>query len=260
MQNLYAGKIAAVTGGTSGVGEAIARALAREGAAGLTISGRNAEKGEAIAADLTTAGCPTLFVAADLEKPEECRSIVSGTVERFGRIDGVANSAANTARSNLLETTPEFFDSMMATNVRAPLIVMQEAVRDMRARKEPGSIVNILSINMYSGAADLCAYSTSKGALAALTRNIASAHKWDRIRCNGIVLGWTDTPHEHEIQRRAHNAPEDWLEKAESRAPMGKLAQPDELADLVVLIMSDRGGIMTGALIDYNQHVLASAG
>jgi NAD(P)-dependent dehydrogenase (short-subunit alcohol dehydrogenase family) len=260
MQSLYAGKVAAVTGGTSGVGEAIARALAREGAAGLTVSGRNQAKGEAIAAELSAAGCPTLFVPADLQNPDECRSIVTRTVDRFGRIDGVVNSAADTSRSTLLETTPEFFDSIIATNVRAPLIVMQEAIRDMRARRAPGSIVNILSINMYSGADDLCAYSASKGALATLTRNAASAYKWDRVRCNGIVLGWTDTPHEHDIQKRAHNAAADWLEQAEARQPMGKLAQPDELADLVVLILSDRGGIMTGALIDYNQHVLASSG
>jgi NAD(P)-dependent dehydrogenase (short-subunit alcohol dehydrogenase family) len=260
MRSLYAGRIATVTGGTSGVGEAIARALAREGAAGLTISGRNEEKGAAIAAELSAAGCPTLFVAADLQDPEKCRSIVTRTIDRFGRIDGVVNSAADTSRSTLLETTPEFFDAIIATNVRAPLIVMQEAVKDMQARKAPGSIVNILSINMYSGADDLCAYSASKGALATLTRNVANAHKWDRIRCNGIVLGWTDTPHEHDIQKRAHGAGPDWLERAESRQPMGKLAQPDELADLVVLVLSDRGGIMTGALIDYNQHVLDSPG
>lgn len=260
MQNLYEGRIAAVTGGTSGVGEAIARALAREGAEGLTISGRNATKGEAIATELTDGGCPTLFVPADLQDPQQCKEIIARTVERFGRVDGVVNSAGDTSRSTLLETTPEFFDRIMATNVRAPLIVMQAAINDMLARKAPGSIVNILSINMYSGAEDLCAYSTSKGALASLTRNVAGAHKWDRIRCNGIVLGWTDTPHEHQIQRTAHGADEGWLAEAEAHQPMGKLAQPDELADLVALILSDRGGIMTGALIDYNQHVLASAG
>jgi NAD(P)-dependent dehydrogenase (short-subunit alcohol dehydrogenase family) len=251
----YQGKVAAVTGGTSGVGEAIARALAAQGAGGLTIAGRDAGRGERIAAELRDLGCPTEFLAVDLADVNDARSVVLRTVARFGRIDGLANCAASTERATLDQTTPEFFDRMMAVNVRAPLLTMQEAVRDMRRRGEPGAIVNILSVAVAGGAPYLTAYATSKGALATLTRNVAYAHRFDRIRVNGILLGWTDTPHEHEIQRRSHGAGPDWLAAAQAAAPMGRLAQPDELAELVVLMLSESGGIMTGSLVEYAQDV-----
>jgi len=82
---------------------------------------------------------------------------------------------------------------------------------------------------------------------------VAGAHRFDRIRVNGILLGWTDTPHEDAAQRRYHGAGDDWLAVAEAELPMGRLAQPDEIADLAVLLLSDRGGIMTGSLIEYSQ-------
>jgi NAD(P)-dependent dehydrogenase (short-subunit alcohol dehydrogenase family) len=251
----YQDKVAAVTGGTSGVGEAVARALAAEGAAGLTIAGRDTARGERIAGELTDAGCPTQFVAVDVAHVADARAVVLRTVARFGRVDGLANCAASTRRATLDETTPELFDHLMAVNVRAPLITMQEAIRDMRRRGQPGAIVNVLSVAAAGGQPYLAAYAASKGALATLTRNVAYAHRFDRIRVNGILLGWTDTPHEDEVQRRYHGAGPDWLAAAEARAPMGKLAKPDELAELIVLLLSDRGGIMTGSLVEYAQDV-----
>jgi NAD(P)-dependent dehydrogenase (short-subunit alcohol dehydrogenase family) len=251
----YQGKVAAVTGGTSGVGEAVARALAAEGAAGLTIAGRNVARGERIARELSDIGCPTRFLAVDLARVADARAVVQHTVEWFGRIDGLVNAAATTQRATLDDTTPELFDHIMAVNVRAPLFTMQEAIRDMRRRGEPGAIVNILSVAVAGGQPYLAAYAASKGALATLTRNVAYAHRFDRIRVNGILLGWTDTPHEDEVQRQYHGAGPDWLARAEAQAPMGKLAKPDELADLIVLMLSDRGGIMTGSLVEYSQDV-----
>jgi NAD(P)-dependent dehydrogenase (short-subunit alcohol dehydrogenase family) len=251
----YNGKVAAVTGGTSGVGEAVARALVAQGARALTIAGRDERRGGAIASQLTSAGCPTRFLAVDLAQVADARAVVTRTVEWYGRIDGLANCAASTERSTLDETTPELFDHMMAVNVRAPLLTMQEAIRDMRRRGEPGAIVNILSVAAYGGQPFLAAYAASKGALATLTRNVAYAHRFDRIRVNGILLGWTDTPHEDSVQRHAHGRGEGWLAQAEAAAPMGRLAKPDELAELVVLMLSDRGGVMTGSLVEYAQDV-----
>lgn len=255
MTGRYLGKVAAVTGGTSGVGEAVARAMATEGAAALTIAGRDERRGTRIAAELTGAGCPTRFLQVDLRHVADSRAVVRQTVEWYGRVDGLANCAASTRRSTLDDTTPEFFDEMMAVNVRAPMLTMQEAIRDMRRRRQPGAIVNILSMAAAGGQPFLAAYAASKGALASLTRNVAYAHRFDRIRVNGILLGWTDTPHEHEVQRSAHGRGADWLTGAEAAAPMGRLAKPDEVAELVVLMLSDRGGIMTGALVEYAQDV-----
>jgi NAD(P)-dependent dehydrogenase (short-subunit alcohol dehydrogenase family) len=259
MADRYRGKVAAVTGGTSGVGEAVARALALAGAAGLTIAGRDERRGGRIAAELTAAGCPTQFLRVDLCRVEDSRAVVRQTVHRYGRIDGLANCAGSTERSTLDQTTPELFDRLMAVNVRAPLLAMQEAIRDMRRRREPGAIVNILSVAAAGGQPYLTGYATSKGALATLTRNVAYAHRYDRIRVNGILLGWTDTPHEDEVQRGWHGRGADWLAEAEAAAPMGRLAKPDEVAELVVLMLSDRGGIMTGSLIEYAQDVAGAS-
>lgn len=260
MAGRYHGRVAAVTGGTSGVGEALARTLAAEGAAGLTIAGRDPARGERIAAELTGSGCPTRFLAVDLARVEDARAVVRRTVDWYGRVDGLANCAASTERSTLDSTTPELFDRMMAVNVRAPLLTMQEAVRDMRRRGEPGAIVNILSVAVAGGQSYLTAYAASKGALATLTRNVAHAHRFDRIRVNGILLGWTDTPHEDRVQRDTHGSGQDWLAAAEAAAPMGRLAKPAELAELIVLMLSEAGGIMTGSLVEYAQDLTAGFG
>jgi len=143
----------------------------------------------------------------------------------------------------------------MAVHARAPFLTMQEAIKQMRATGRGGAIVNVVTQNAHGGQPQLVAYSASKGALATLTKNVAHAVRYDRIRVNGIMLGWTDTPNEDWIQRRAHGAGDGWLERAEAAQPMGKLAKPDEIADLIALLLSDRGGIMTGALIDYTQRI-----
>jgi NAD(P)-dependent dehydrogenase (short-subunit alcohol dehydrogenase family) len=122
-------------------------------------------------------------------------------------------------------------------------------------RGVPGSVVNISSMSSLGGQPHLTAYVTSKAALNGLTRNVAHAHRWDRIRVNALNLGWTETESEDEIQRRFHGAQDGWVEEASRTLPMGKLGQPDEIADFVVLLLSDRSGIVTGSVIDWDQTV-----
>jgi NAD(P)-dependent dehydrogenase (short-subunit alcohol dehydrogenase family) len=252
---MYEGKVAVVTGGTSGVGEAVARALAGAGAAGLVLAGRDHQRGDRVAGELTDLGCPTVFAEAHLEQPEHCRAIVGRAIEEFGFIDGLANCAAVNTRGTLDDTTVELWDHHMAVNVRAPFLTTQEAARHMKTRGHGGSIVNILSMSAHGGQPFLTAYSTSKGALATFTKNAAHSLRFDRIRVNGICLGWADTPYEDAIQRSDHEATDGWLERASDTEPMGKLAQPTEIAQLVLLMLSDAGGIMTGSLVDYDQNV-----
>jgi len=258
VNDLYAGKVALVTGGTQGVGRAVARTLAQQGAAGVAIVGRDAARGARVAAELDALGSAGLFVPADLGVTADCTAVVPAVVERFGGVDGLVNAAASTACASLEETTVDLFDHMFAVNVRAPMLLMQAAIGDMRKRGEGGAIVNILSMSAYGGQPHLTAYCASKGALATMTKNVAYAHRFLRIRVNGLNLGWTDTPNEDVVQREVHDQPADWLAHAEAAAPMGKLAQPDEIADLVALLLSDRGGVMTGSLIDYAQDVLGA--
>jgi NAD(P)-dependent dehydrogenase (short-subunit alcohol dehydrogenase family) len=101
----------------------------------------------------------------------------------------------------------------------------------------------------------LTPYSASKGALATLTKNVANAFSTKRIRCNGLMLGWMDTPGETAIQQKFPGAGDDWLGKAESKQRMGQLVKPDQVAGLVSYLLSLESGVMTGALIDYDQNV-----
>ena len=137
----------------------------------------------------------------------------------------------------------------------APFFTMQAAVEDMRRRGAPGAIVNVLTMSSHGGQPYLAPYVASKAGLAGLTRNAAYAHRFDRIRINGLNIGWTETPGEDEVQRRFHGAQDGWLEEASAALPMGKLGQVDEIADMVVYLLSDRSGVVTGSVIDWDQTV-----
>ncbi len=252
-------KVAVVTGSTQGLGEAIARRLAEGGlVGGLVICGRTADRGQRLARELAASGCPTEFVAADLANVEACRRVVGQAREAFGRVDVLVNSAATSERGSILDTTPELFDRIMALNVRAPFFLMQEAIRLMVERGIAGSILNIISMSSHGGQPFLCPYSTSKGALATLTRNVARSVLPHRIRVNGLNLGWMDTPGEDAIQKRAHGAGPDWLAQAEKGQPFGRLIKPAEVAEAAAFLLSERSGLMTGAVIDFDQNVVGT--
>jgi NAD(P)-dependent dehydrogenase (short-subunit alcohol dehydrogenase family) len=248
-------KVVLVNGGTQGVGAAIARAAVREGAA-VTVSGRRPEPGEALVAELTAAGGEAAFVRADLADAQQAKACVAEVVAAHGRIDCLVNSAGLTSRGTLLDTTPELFDAHIAVNLKGPFFAMQAAVADMVARQAPGTIVNIITSSAHGGQPYLAPYVAAKAGLAGLTRNAAHAHRWDRVRINGLNIGWTATEGEDATQRAFHGAGDDWQERAAERLPMGRLGRPDEIADFVVLLLSDRSGVVTGSVIDWDQNVL----
>ncbi|MHB1103487.1 MAG: SDR family oxidoreductase [Devosia sp.] len=254
------GKIAVVTGAAQGIGEAAARLFAARGIAGLVLTDRNAELGAAVAASLEEQGTRAVFVAADLADPEQVAGIVPAAERGFGRVDILCNIAGNTERGTIADTDRALFDRIFAVNVRAPFFLIQDAVKLMQARKIEGSIVNILSVNAHGGTSFLAPYSASKGALLTLTRNVAGALLSDRIRVNGLILGWVDTPGEHATLKRFHNAEPNWLEEAEKSRPFGRLMKPDEVARAIAYLASGESGLMTGALIDFDQTVLGVSG
>jgi NAD(P)-dependent dehydrogenase (short-subunit alcohol dehydrogenase family) len=266
---LLEGRVVLVSGGTSGLGAAIARAAVREGAL-VAVTGRRREPGEALVAELGAggtsgagaggAGGRALFVPADVAEVEQARGCVTAAVAAFGRVDCLVNAAGLTSRGTLLDTTPELFDAHVAVNLKAPFFLMQAVVADMVARKAPGTIVNIGSMSAHGGQPYLAPYVATKAGLMALTRNAAHAHRWDKIRINGLNIGWTDTEGEDQTQRRFHGAGDDWREKAGASLPMGKLGQPDEIAGFVVFLLSDRSGVVTGSVIDWDQNVLGAFG
>jgi NAD(P)-dependent dehydrogenase (short-subunit alcohol dehydrogenase family) len=248
--NLLDGRVVLVNGATQGLGEGIARAAVREGAT-VAITGRRRELGEALAAELGG-----MYVQADMADVAAVRASVAAVIDVHGRVDCLVNSAGLTSRGTLLDTTPELFDAHIAVNLRAPFFAMQAVVADMRRRGAPGTIVNIISTSEHGGQPYLAPYVAAKAGLAGLTRNAAHAYRFDRIRINGLDIGWTDTDGEDVTQRVFHDARDDWREQAARRLPMGKLGQVDEIADFVVFLLSDRSGVVTGSVIDWDQYVL----
>lgn len=251
---------ALITGGAQGVGLSVARQLVEEGCKSLVLLGRSEEKGRLAVAELEKLGAEAIFVAANLADPNQCLKAVEAGIKRFGSLNAMVNAAASAARGSLVETTPQMFDDMFDTNVRGPFFLMQGLVQHLLETKQSGSIVNVLSVNVHGGQSFLSSYSASKGALATLTKNVANAYRRNLIRCNGVLPGWMDTPGEAQTQAKFHGAGADWLQKAEAAAPMGQLAKTHELAGLITYILSPQSGIMTGALIDYDQHVVGIIG
>ncbi|MBV8593076.1 MAG: SDR family oxidoreductase [Caulobacteraceae bacterium] len=253
-----AGKIAIVTGGTQGLGEAIARLFAERGAAGLTICGRNGVNGERVAEEISAGGCPTRFVQADLCRVADCRSVVAEADRRFGRVDALVNAAALTDRGTIFDTTEERYNEIFDVNVRAPFFLIQETVRIMRRERTEGAIVNIQSMSAHGGQPFIAAYCASKGALATLTRNLAHSLLKFRIRVNGLNIGWMSTPGEDRIMKTYHGAGDGWLQEAAKGKPFGRLVDPKEVARACAFLCSAESGLMTGANIDFDQTVVGA--
>ncbi len=255
MSNPLQGKVIVITGSTQGLGEEIARLSVERGAAGIVLSGRSAERGEALAATLRTAQCRAIFVQAELGSAAACREIIKRADAEFGRIDGLVNAAACTERGTLEDTSVEHWDKIMAINLRAPFLLIQGAVRIMQREGNAGSIVNIQSMSAHGGTPNLTPYSVSKGGLGVLTRNAAHSQRPHRIRVNALNIGWMATPAEHAVQR-LEGQPEDWLQAADKGAPFGRILRPRDVAGMVAYLLSDEARMMTGALVDFDQHVM----
>lgn len=252
--NRMDGKVCVVTGATQGLGAAIARRLAAAGAKAVVITGRNADRGAKVARDIIdTHGVPTQFLQADFGRVEDCRMVVAETDRLFGRLDVLVNAGASTARGTILDTSPEAFDALFATNVRGPYFLMQEAIRLMIAKNIKGAICNIGSISALAGQPFINAYCASKGALTTLTANTAFSVMANRIRVNQLNVGWMASDHEREIQ--AEGGDPDWEAKAAAALPFGRLVDPSEAARAVNFLVSDDAGLMTGAIVNFDQSV-----
>ncbi len=242
------GKIAVVTGGTQGLGAEVARLFAERGAKGLVICGRSREKGEAKAYEITDRyGIPVHFVAADLGVVSDCSRVIAAADEKFGRIDALVNVAAITDRGTILDTDEALFDRMFAINTRAPFFLIQDAVKLMLRDGVEGTIVNISSMSSMAGQPFIAAYCASKGALDTLTRNVAFGLLKNRIRCNGLNIGWMASDGEDRIQREYHGAA--------ARQPFGRLVDPAEVARACAYLSSEESGLMTGATINFDQSI-----
>ena len=252
MQMDLSDKVIVVTGAASGIGLSVARALVAEGVGGLQLTDRDAVGMEQAAAGL--AG-EVAFVIADLTDPAAPAAIAAAAKARFGRIDGLVNAAGLTTRASVVTGSPEVWDQLFAVNARAAFFLMQAAIADMVGRRAAGSIINILSMNALCGIPELAIYSGTKGAMLTLTKNAARAHMADRIRVNGINLGWVATASEDHMQAVTLGRGAGWLAEDSATMPLGRLVTAEECAKLAVFLLGDASNPMSGAIVDFEQKV-----
>ena len=249
------GKTALVTGATSGIGFGIARHFLSLGAA-VVIHGRDQEAASEAAARLSADSDRCTGVSADLRDVGACRAMMQAAIAWKGGLDVLVNNAGMVDRGYLENAPVELWDDIMAVNLRAPFICLQEAVASMKTRGG-GSIVNIGSVNAYIGAPKLGPYSVSKGGLMTLSRNAASALSRYKIRVNQLNVGWTLTDGEDAVQTRQGTRP-DWLADAVAIMPFGRLLTPHEIALAAAYFASDDSALITGAVLDMEQYPLGA--
>jgi len=249
-----AGRIAVVTGSTSGIGRGIAVRFAELGAQ-VVVHGRD-EAGARQALDaVASVGGQATWHRADLSDPAACRGLIAFTQSTYGRLDILVNNAALTTRGDIEHVPLEVVDSILAVNLRAPLLLTQAAIPLLKING--GAIVNIGSVNAYIGEPKLCPYAVSKGGLMTLTKNTASYLNQYRIRVNQINVGWTLTEGEDRV-KKLEGKGEDWLDEAMRTRPWGRLLLPADVANAVVYFASDDSALVTGAVMDMEQYPVGS--
>jgi len=242
-------RVAVITGGGQGIGAAAARQYLSEGFAGVLLLDRNAE---ALARAKSRLGAKAETLTADLLDEATPARAFALAREKFGRVDVLLNAAGNTERCGIEDTTPQSYGRLFDVNVKAPLFMMQEAIKVMKPARS-GVIINISSMLAHGGPPNLATYSASKAALVTLTRSVANTVKRDGIRVFAINLGWANTDGEHKLQTEFHKLPQDWAQQIGARMPSGRLITPDDIAGVCSFLASPPAQMMTGNIIDYEQ-------
>lgn len=244
VQNLFdlKGRVAIITGGSRGIGRAIAGVFAEAGAS-VVVASRKADACEAAAKEIRDAGGQVLAVPTHVGRSEQVAALIDATVAEFGRIDIVVNNAANPLGGPLDSLTPEVFAKANEVNLGAPLAVSQAALRYLEA-SPAASIVNIITVGAFAGAAYLGPYTASKAALWNLTRTMAKEWADRGIRVNAIAPGPFDT----DMMTPTLEVPE-FFEEIRQSTLFKRIGDPKEITGAALLLASDAGSYMTGSVI-----------
>lgn len=240
-KGLLTGRAAVITGGDSGIGRAVAIAYAREGADVLISYISEEEDARETAQWVEKAGRRAVLMPGDIQDEAHCNSIVQRAMDEFGRIDVLVNNAAHQASfEDIADISAHEWDATFRTNVHAMFYLSKAAIAQMK----PGSaIINTTSINAKDPSPSLLAYATTKGAIANFTAGLAGLVAERGIRVNAVAPGPVWTP------LIPSTMPEEKVEKFGSNTPLGRAGQPAELAGAYVLLASDEGSYITGAII-----------
>lgn len=243
-------KVIIVTGSTTGIGKAIASRCVAEGAK-VIVNGRSRGDGEAVVAELGT-GKATLQIG-DISEPDTPKALVDRALQAFGRLDAVVNNAAMIVSSNIHTTDKDHLHRVFDVNAASPLALIKVALPQLRKRQ--GCVLNIGSVNAYSGEPDLLAYSMSKGALMTMTRNLGDVLlREEGVRVNQINPGWVLTRNEA-ARKSEQGLAEGWQEEIPAAyAPAGRLLRPDEIAMAALYWLSDESGPVSGQVVEIEQY------
>ncbi len=246
----FSNRVALITGGNRGIGLATAQLLTGEGAQ-VVLFARDQTKGESEAAKLPNAR----FIQGDITKAEDCRRAVDETVKAFGGLDILVNCAGIIYRNRTVEqTTEEEWDATFDVNVRGTFLMCKYALPTLRERK--GCIVNLSSYVGLVGFRGASAYAASKAAIVNLTRSMALDHAREGIRVNAVCPGSVDTEMIHAAWEKFGD-----VEKArhlwEEKHPLGRIAQPEEIARTILFLASDDASFITGTALTVDGGITA---
>jgi meso-butanediol dehydrogenase/(S,S)-butanediol dehydrogenase/diacetyl reductase len=242
-----ADRVVLVTGATSGIGAACARELSRRGAR-VMLTGRSQDRGAKLCAAIDGTGGVASFTAGDVRDRSFCDRAVEETIQRFGALDVLVNSAGVYFPGSGSDTTDAQWDETIATNASAVFFLSRAALRQM-VRQQRGTIVNVASDWGLVGGAEAAAYCASKGAVVLLTKAMALDHAKDGVRINAVCPTDTDTPMMHDEFRHRGVSFEEGARASGAAIPMGRMATADEVAEAVCFLASDAASFITGTAL-----------
>jgi 2-hydroxycyclohexanecarboxyl-CoA dehydrogenase len=241
------GKVAAITGGASGIGEATARLFAEEGAH-IAIADMDAERGRMVADEIKAAGGEAIFVEAHMEREADATAFIQRTLEHFGRLNILVNNAGMRLYQTVVEASEESWDAILGVNLKGYAFCAKAAIPEMR-RSGGGSIVNVASVRAVVAGGNMVQYDATKAAVTGLTRGMAYDHAADRIRVNAVCPGPIFTRFHERRAAAAGKTPEEFTEEFGRGTMLKRPGTPREVAHCILFLASDEASYVTGACL-----------